>query len=79
MTPTNQCDSGHATIIDNPFLNGNPDAIVFTANGNAYPVDAIYISTAANGCPAGQWILLFADSGDSMLVNEYWPVLVITS
>jgi len=55
-TNANICGaSKNWTLLDNPYLNGRPDAIVFASPLNTTPVDVHYFAVPVGGCPANRW------------------------
>jgi hypothetical protein len=80
VTNANTCFGGYAALLDNPFLNNNPTAIVFfQANfGGAFMV-ADYTGSGFSDCPAGRWYVGIQVNGTSAAwtVGLSFAVLVI--
>jgi hypothetical protein len=85
-TPANVCDEEHATWIDNPYTNNNPDAILFvTFNPKVGPVwtsnsfGVYYNEGDEPSCPNNKWIIYerYYDDDNSSLYDLWYNVMVV--
>lgn len=80
VTGSNTCDTGIWTVLDNPFLNGNPNAFVFLQSpyGDT-TLRASYVAGSFHDCPTGQWIVDYWNSGSQQtwVSGDQFYVLVI--
>ncbi len=69
VTNSNTCNTGEDTILDNPYLNGNPSAFVFLQDTYS---GAILMPTynGGAGCPSGRWTVR------ELVGNTFYPWIV---
>jgi len=76
VTSSNTCQNGTYTILDNPYLNDNPNALIFTQTGRDLAFGMGISYSPGGGCPSGKWAAFRADNS-AWAVNTSFFVLVI--
>ena len=73
---SNLCMSNDLTVLDNPYLNNNPNAFIFFQNSTIYGLVADY---NAPTCPAGHWEVFQTDPNGAVpwVTGRSFTVLVL--